>query len=87
MAANVDAIALVPDGAGDAADTLGAFEDDGPDSRTAAELKRCGEAGRTGSDDDCGSVFWQLTPCRDSGKGAIERRIRVRDPATPIVLE
>ena len=40
MAANIDSIAIVTDGAGDAADAIAGLEYDGPNRRFSAELER-----------------------------------------------
>ena len=52
VAADVDAVALVLDGAGEAANHAGGFEDDGQDVGAAKEFECGGEAGRACADDD-----------------------------------
>lgn len=52
MAADVEAKTFVGDGAGDAADVLGVFVEDGDVFLFFDELGGSGESGRAGADDD-----------------------------------
>jgi hypothetical protein len=58
--ADVHAVALVPDGAGDAADLVRGLNDDGLDVRAAKQLKRRGQPRRARPYDDC--FLPQLSP-------------------------
>ncbi len=75
MAADVHAVAVVADGAGDAADFAGSFEDDGADAGAAEEFEGGGEAGGAGSNDDgsflqrTGYRVWRLGCRGDGGLG------------------
>ena len=61
MAADVHPIALVADSTRDAADVLACFDDDGLDAGGSLQLKRCGQAGRTGPDDNRSTLPNRLT--------------------------
>src|SRR5271156_647724 len=54
MAADVHSISLVLNGAGDSADAVCGFENDGTNVAAAQKLERGGEPGRTGADDHSG---------------------------------
>jgi len=57
---DVHAIALVANGAGDAADFVTGFEDNGANVGATQKFKRGGEASRTGPDDDSGLLIAHL---------------------------
>jgi hypothetical protein len=62
MSADVHAVAIVADGAGDASKALGGFQNDGAHIGASQQLKRCGQAGRSGSNDDGGFHAQVLQP-------------------------
>ena len=75
VAADVHAVALVTDGARDAADLLRGLQHDGRDVRVAKELQSGGEAGGTGTNDD-GSSRHASIEYMPSQKGKDERNGR-----------
>jgi hypothetical protein len=54
MASDVHAIAVMPDRAGNSANALRRFKNDGADVGPALQLKGSSQAGRAGSDNDSG---------------------------------
>jgi hypothetical protein len=76
MAADVHAIAVVANGAGDAANALGGFQNNGVNVGAALQFKSGREAGGTGTNDDSGFHGVVDRFCRPDAPG-----IELRAPA------
>jgi hypothetical protein len=75
MAANIHAVALVSDGARDAADLLACFDEDGLNPRTPLKLDRSRESGWARSDDDRSLICQNISSFEGTG---LNRRASAR---------
>jgi len=78
VAADIHAVALVADGAGDAADLIGGLEDDGEDVGATKEFEGGGEACRPSADDDGSPTHRPLSEFRGWGDPSPTRQFCVK---------